>query len=226
MICSQDLYNKLNDKQRSYIIFVQNPTKPNEVHVRANSWFYVGFAKTKASSIITRYSCLLRKFKIIDSQLATLKQIYKDFAVTLFWEFKKKNAYGLWFTAQWFHDEIFGDTLYNTPTIPRRAFKYKDKNIRKNFLDFLNCTLIRPKQTLHIKLPATLRAQLNKISDRVIHLVREIGDINKYKIEQENYFLYDDSNMIEATLFSKLNKRSQIYGLILYFSDDKKIMQN
>ena len=139
---------------------------------------------------------------------------------------KKKNAYGLWFTAQWFHDEIFGDTLYNTPTIPRRAFKYKDKNIRKNFLDFLNCTLIRPKQTLHIKLPATLRAQLNKISDRVIHLVREIGDINKYKIEQENYFLYDDSNMIEATLFSKLNKRSQIYGLILYFSDDKKLMQN
>ena len=80
----------MNDKQRSYIIFVQNPTKANEVHVRANSWFYVGFAKTKTSSIITRYSCLLRKFKIIDSQLATLKQIYKDFAVTLFWEFKKK----------------------------------------------------------------------------------------------------------------------------------------
>ena len=28
--------------------------------------------------------------------------------------------------------------------------------------------------------------------------------------------------MIEATFFSKLNKRIQIYGLISYFSDDKK----
>ena len=28
--------------------------------------------------------------------------------------------------------------------------------------------------------------------------------------------------MIEATFFSELNKRTQIYGLILFFSDDKK----
>ena len=82
--------------------------------------------------------------------------------------------------------------------------------------------MIRPSQTLHIKPAATLRAQLNKTSDQVIHLVKEIGDINKYKIEQEKYFLYDDSNMIEATFFSELNKRTQIYGLILFFSDDKK----
>ena len=37
VICSQDLCNKMNDKQRSYIIFVQNPAKPNEVHTRANT---------------------------------------------------------------------------------------------------------------------------------------------------------------------------------------------
>ena len=37
VICSQDLCNKMNDKQRSYIIFVQNPAKPNEVHARANT---------------------------------------------------------------------------------------------------------------------------------------------------------------------------------------------
>ena len=60
---------------------------------------------------------------------------------------------------------------------------------------FLNCTMIRPNQTLHIKTPATLRAQLNKTSDRVIHLVKEIGGINKYKIEQEIFFLYDNSNI-------------------------------
>ena len=37
VICSQDLYNKMNNKQISYINVVQNPVKPNEVHVRANS---------------------------------------------------------------------------------------------------------------------------------------------------------------------------------------------
>ena len=31
-----------------------------------------------------------------------------------------------------------------------------------------------------------MKAQLNKTSDRVINLVKEIGDINKYKIEHEN----------------------------------------
>ena len=38
----------------------------------------------------------------------------------------------------------------------------------------------RPNQTLRIKPPATVRAQLNKTSDRVIHLDKEIADINKY----------------------------------------------
>ena len=120
MICSGDLYNKMNDKQRSYIIFVQNPTKPNEVHVRANYWFYFGFAKAKATRSILRYSSLLRKFKIFDIKLALLKRKYKDFALTWLWESKTKIAYDPWFTAQWFHAEIIGDTWSNTPRIPRR----------------------------------------------------------------------------------------------------------
>ena len=37
VICSQDLYNKMNDKQKSYIILVENPEEGNEVHSRANS---------------------------------------------------------------------------------------------------------------------------------------------------------------------------------------------
>ena len=80
--------------------------------------------------------------------------------------------------AQWFLDEILGDTLYyNTPKLPRRVFKYKDKNLRENFAGFLNCTLIRPNQTLHIKPPATLRAQLNEIRDHVLHVAEQIDDI-------------------------------------------------
>ena len=72
----------MNIKQRSYVIFVQNPAKPNEVHIRINSWFYVGFSKAKATHSIIRYSGLSRKFKITDTELAPLKQRYKDFALT------------------------------------------------------------------------------------------------------------------------------------------------
>ena len=79
-----------------------------------------------------------------------------------------------------------------------------------------------PNQALEIKPLTTMRGQRNKASDHVIHLAKEIGDISKYKIVQENYSLYDDSNMTEATFFSELNKKFQIYELISYLSDDKK----
>lgn len=72
--------------------------------------------------------------------------------------------------------------------------------IYRNFVGFSDCMVNRPNQTLRIKPPATMRAQLNKTSDRVTHLVKEIDDIKKYKIDQENYFLYDGSNMIETPL--------------------------
>ena len=52
-----------------------------------------------------------------------------------------------------------------------------------------------------------MRAQLNKTSDHVKHLVEEIGDITKYKIEQETFLLYDGSNMIEGSFNSELNKK-------------------
>ena len=80
---------------------------------------------------------------------------------------------------------------------------YRDKNLRENFASFSYCAVHRPNQTLHMKPSAIMRAQLNKKSDCVIRLVKEIGDIKKCKIEQENCFLYDDSNTIETTFFKK-----------------------
>ena len=84
--------------------------------------------------------------------------------------------------------------------IPRRPFEHRDENLRENFVGFSDCIVNRPNQTLRITPLTTIRAQLNKTSDRVIRLVKEIDNINKYKIEQEYYFLYDDSNMIETPL--------------------------
>ena len=99
---------------------------------------------------------------------------------------------------------------------------YRYKNLRENFTSFSNCAVHRPNQTLRLNPSAIMRAQLHKKSDCVIHLVKEIGDIKKYKIEQGNCFLYDDSNTIETTFFSELNKKIQTHGLISYFSDNEK----
>ena len=40
----------------------------------------------------------------------------------------------------------------------------------------------------------TLKTELNKISDHIKDLVQKIGQISETRLEQENYFLYDNSN--------------------------------
>ena len=44
--------------------------------------------------------------------------------------------------------------------------------------------------------------------------VEKIGDLSKLMQEQKNYFLYDDSNIINHTFYTELNRKVQTYGLI------------
>ena len=155
----------------------------------------------------------IRKFKLTDNQLTDLKQKYTGFSLTWFWEYKVKPRFypkKIW-SAYCFHNKMIGDMFYNTPTIPTRKFENRDKNLNQNFAAFLNSKVKEPNQILELKPTSTMTAQLNKTSNHVLHLLKEIDDINKYKIEQENYFLYDNSN-IETTFFSELNKKIQIYS--------------
>ena len=46
------------------------------------------------------------------------------------------------------------------------------------------------------------------------NLVEKIGDLSKLTLEQKNYFLYDDSNIINYTFYTELNQKVQTYGLI------------
>ena len=218
----------MNPKQKSYIVFVQDSNRNDHVHVRRNTYIYVGFAKSKLRAPnILRYAMPVRKFKLTDNQFADLKQKYPGFSLTWVWDCWTKGIYypHCFIQTYWFHDEIIGDMLYNVPVIPIKKFRCIHKNLKEDFASFLNCNINRANQVLRIKPPATMRAQLNKTSDDVIHFVQEITNLNKYQIGQENYFLYDDSNMIGSTFFRKLNKKFQIYGLISYFSGDKKILQ-
>ena len=94
---------------------------------------------------------------------------------------------------------MIGNVAYNKSEIHTNDFKYKDKNLKENFASFLNSKVNRPDQIMHLKPPTTMRAQLNKTSDHGKHLVEEISNISKYKVEQENVFLYNNSNMIGGT---------------------------
>ena len=186
--------------KKSYIIFIESRDHENIVHMKSNAVFYIGFAKAKAPRSIIKYCSLLRKFRIKYSKLIPQKQKYSNLSPIWFWGFRLKGDWTPLITARWFHDEIFGYMLYNVPVIPLRLFRYWDKNVREDFAGFLNCNGNRPNHIVRIKPPAKTRAQLNKTSDCVIHL-------DKYKIQQENYFLYDYSNMMQTTFFSELNKK-------------------
>ena len=46
------------------------------------------------------------------------------------------------------------------------------------------------------------------------HLVNKISDLSKITLQQQKFFLYDESHYLTHTLFTELNEKVQIYGLI------------
>ena len=46
------------------------------------------------------------------------------------------------------------------------------------------------------------------------NFVEKIADLSKLTLEQKNYFLYDDSNIINYTFYTELNRKVQTYALI------------
>ena len=58
------------------------------------------------------------------------------------------------------------------------------------------------------------KKQLDKNVIPIKNLVEKIGDLSKLTLEQKNYFLYDDSNIISHNFYTELNRKVQIYGLI------------
>ena len=55
---------------------------------------------------------------------------------------------------------------------------------------------------------------LDKNVKEIKELINGIGDLSKLTLEQKNFFLYDESNYINHTFYTELNKKIQVYGLI------------
>ena len=88
----------------------------------------------------------------------------------------------------------------------------------QSFNQALNSSKIILNDIQFAPIRKTLKTELNKISDHIKDLVQKIGQISETRLEQENYFLYDNSNIINKTLYTKLNKNIQTSGLISYFN--------
>ena len=56
--------------------------------------------------------------------------------------------------------------------------------------------------------------ELDKNVLEVKDLVEEIGNISDLTLKQKNFFLFDESNYINHTFYTELNKKLQIYDLI------------
>ena len=187
-----------------------------------NNFVYCGFKRNaQKNGNILRYAHPQRYFKIPDDKLKVLKNKYPNFSLTHFWEYKiKTNAKARKFLmGESFVGDIIANKEYNKPEMNLRRFVYTDKNVNENFLSS-NDEIFN--KTILVKPPATMRAQLNKTSEHVKHLVEEIGDISKYRVEQANYFLYDNSNMIGGAFYSELNKKNPKLRLISYFTNQKR----
>ena len=56
--------------------------------------------------------------------------------------------------------------------------------------------------------------ELGKSVLEIKALVKKMGEISKILFKQKNIFFYNESNYINHTFYTELNKKLQIYGLI------------
>ena len=92
----------------------------------------------------------------------------------------------------------------------QKRFAYKNKDIKQDFYNALSSRKDLLNRPHYGPIQPNLKTELNKVSNRVKNFVKKVGNPSRVKIEQGNYFLYDDSNMIDQTFYTELNKKIQI----------------
>ena len=156
--------------------------------------------------------------------LRELNAFYPDFTLSQLdcWKFETP------FTRRWGKDDLIlfpntKNTHYRKAEFNYSEFVYNDWK-HNSWLQSNQFILNRPTYKL---LPGTLQ-EAEEIFDKNVlpikKLVKETGDTKKivYK-EQKIFFLHDDSNIIDHTLYAELNKRVQSYAVIsVEFNKNRK----
>ena len=151
--------------------------------------------------------------KISNKYLLKLRTRYRKFDLTEFdeWHFTRPLTTQL----TWSKDDFHHYRYYNWGRYKWAIFKSKDCTYDKWFslsYDIFNAIRYKSLSSLGGLDEAIKLLDKNMIS--IKNLVEKIDDLSKLTIEQKNYFLYDDSNIISHTFYTELNRKVQTYQLI------------
>ena len=152
--------------------------------------------------------------KIISSKyLLKLRTRYRKFDLTEFDKWHLPQPLRTQLT--WPEDDFHHYRYYNWGLYKWAIFKSKDCAYSKWFrssYDIFNAIGYKSLSSLGGLDEAKKLLDKNVIP--IKNLVEKIGDLSKLTLEQKNYFLYDDNNIINHNFYTELNRNVQIYGLI------------
>ena len=106
----------------------------------------------------------------------------------------------------WSKDDFHHYRYYNWGRYKWVIFKSKDRTYDKWFsspYDIFNA--IGYKSLLNLGGLDEAKKLLDKYVIPINNLVEKVNDFSKLTLEQKNYFLYDDSNIINHTFHTELN---------------------
>ena len=151
--------------------------------------------------------------KISNKYLQKLRTRYRKFDLTEFDEWH----FGQSITTQiaWSRNDFLHYRYYNWWWYKWAIFKSKDRTYDKWFsssYDIFNAIGHKSMSSLGGLDEAKKLFDKNVMS--IKNLVEKIGDLSKLTFEQKNYFLYDNSNIINYTFYTELNQKVPTYGLI------------
>ena len=146
--------------------------------------------------------------------LDKLRKQYKNFSLIQFneWYFNSSLAIALYYYPNYFHHY----SRCNWPRYANAVFRDEEDYIYDKWLrSFYNIFNAPGHHSIAIKgSKEELKQILNKNVIPIKELVERIGDLSKLTFEHKTYFLYDDSNIIEHTYYTELNRKVQTYGSI------------
>ena len=167
--------------------------------------------KYNRQKCILKEAKFIKKFKIPAKYLAKLRPKYKNFQLLEFeeYQFDTSRCYHTWYSV-----DLSCYPHYLWPKFINGIFQVKAPKYKK----LLNSTYDIFNNKLSFKLT---RQEVNDLKNLLVvnvnvlkDLVNKISDLSKITLEQRNFFLYDESNYINHTFLTELNKKIQIYDLI------------
>ena len=177
--------------------------------------FFTTVGLVRGTRTITDNCKCFSIYNILSSQQRQLRDDFKNFSLTLFdiW-YVENNTLTAWQKNdikynkyyQW-HERWLGGFIKDT----------SKPTYSKWFITSCNGQIFNNSIITDLsKLGGIQQAEkeLDKNVLEVKDLVEKIGNISDLTLKQKNFFLYDESNYINHTFYTELNKKLQIYGLI------------